>query len=264
MHTKVSTNIETLVDKFQTATIQELDELNLLNRRDTKFVFSADLLDDIIDALSDKYKILEIKEKKVFNYSNQYFDTDDFQLYHNHHNGKMNRYKIRYRTYLDTGTCFFEVKYKTNKKRTIKYRLRKKEAETSINGRSGILVRDMMNSDPSMFKPKTKVQYKRITLVHKTAPEKVTIDFDINFFNDKVSRNVYGMVIAEVKQDKYIKKSDFFDLMSENNIKKLKISKYCLGTLSTYQNVKYNRFKSKLIRINKLCYGNTAKFKLIS
>lgn len=264
MHTKVSTNIESLIDGFPTATIQELEDLNLLNRRDTKFVFSSDLLYDIIGALSDKYNILEVKDKKVFNYSNQYFDTDDFQLYNNHHNGKMNRYKIRYRTYLDTGTCFFELKYKTNKKRTIKYRLRKKEAESSINGRTAIMIRDMMNSDPAKFKPTTRVQYKRITLVHKTAPEKVTIDFDIDFFNNKVTRNIYGMVIAEVKQDKYMKKSDFFDLMDENKIKRLKISKYCLGTLSTYQNVKYNRFKSKLIRINKLCYGNTAKFKLIS
>ena len=45
-------------------------------------------------------------------------------LYHDHHNGKLNRYKVRRRRYIDTDTEFLEVKLKNNKKRTIKSRIK--------------------------------------------------------------------------------------------------------------------------------------------
>ena len=43
-------------------------------------------------------------------------------MFHNHHNGKLNRYKIRFRDYINTKNSFLEVKFKTNKGETIKSR----------------------------------------------------------------------------------------------------------------------------------------------
>lgn len=39
-------------------------------------------------------------------------------FYHDHHNGKLNRFKIRQREYMDTKTSFLEVKFKNNQRRT--------------------------------------------------------------------------------------------------------------------------------------------------
>ena len=49
----------------------------------------------------------------------------DFDLYHRHHIGRSNRFKVRSRRYVESDLCFFEVKYRNNKGRTIKNRIRK-------------------------------------------------------------------------------------------------------------------------------------------
>ena len=41
-------------------------------------------------------------------------------------------------------------------------------------------------------------------------------------------------------------------MLNEFRIKKISFSKYCMGIVLTNANVKYNRFKSKCMVINKL------------
>ena len=60
-----------------------------------------------------------------------------------------------------------------------------------------------------------------------------------------------SLVIMELKQDgraRSLLKEVLFDL----RIKPYKISKYCIGTAMTRPDVKQNRFKKKLRKINKL------------
>ena len=40
---------------------------------------------------------LEIDGKRLFNYQTEYFDNENKILFKNHQNGKLNRYKIRFR-----------------------------------------------------------------------------------------------------------------------------------------------------------------------
>ena len=59
------------------------------------------------------------------------------------------------------------------------------------------------------------------------------------------------LVVMELKQDgraRSVLKQVLFDL----RIKPYKISKYCIGTAMTRPEVKQNRFKKKIRRINKL------------
>ena len=109
---------------FNSISLEDLDKVQLLNRKDTKFVFSQNKLLQLLDSLKPYYRILEIEGKRSFVYDNTYFDTDEFFFYTQHHNECRKRFKVRYRKYCETNEQYFEIKVKDNKNRTIKYRLK--------------------------------------------------------------------------------------------------------------------------------------------
>ena len=74
--------------------------------------------------LQDKYKVLEIDGRRIFNYKTIYLDTHEYMMYLQHHNNKLNRYKIRIREYSDTSSKYLEIKFKTNTDRTVKDRIK--------------------------------------------------------------------------------------------------------------------------------------------
>src|SRR5690349_14641030 len=100
-----------------------MDKVELMNRKDTKFFFDKKKLPAIIDELLPHYKLLEINNTRLFSYKNIYFDTSDFFLYQQHHNKRVNRYKIRIRQYVESNLSFLEIKFKNNTGRTIKSRI---------------------------------------------------------------------------------------------------------------------------------------------
>ncbi len=252
--TTTHTNIEkTLYDVFQPATLDDLESLKLLNRYDTKFVLRKSQLSKILQNLPPQYKILEIDGKRVFEYQNQYFDTDDLWLYNAHHNGKLNRYKVRYRHYVDVDKFYFELKFKTNKSKTEKTRMQKLGFETHINGGADQIVKELLSVDANKLKPKLDIIYNRITLVNKESKEKITLDFGLTFDNKINSKSLDELAIVEVKLDRLKPHTAFTKLLKEQGIRPMKLSKYCLGIILTTPGVKYNRFKEKLLRINQLC-----------
>jgi hypothetical protein len=57
---------------------------------------------------------------------------------------------------------------------------------------------------------------------------------------------------AEIKQKKYNPKSDFIQILRNHKIPEMRFSKYCMGMLHVNKKIKYNRFKPKLLQINKI------------
>ena len=124
-HKNSSDNINRLeknLVEYRSIDYEKLRDLSLMSRYDTKFIFHREKLISIFDCLSDNYDIMEINRKRVSGYENLYYDTDDLLFYHQHHNKRVNRYKIRCRRYIDTNMCFFEIKCRNNKKKTTKVR----------------------------------------------------------------------------------------------------------------------------------------------
>ena len=62
----------------QKISLDELDKVKLLDRKDTKFVFNQNKLPSILEKIKPYYRILEIHNSQIFNYDNTYFDTHDF------------------------------------------------------------------------------------------------------------------------------------------------------------------------------------------
>ena len=116
-------NIKNNLEQMRQISLDEMSKIKLMDRIDTKYVTSIEMLLPIFSAISQKYKIQTINGRQISNYQTQYFDTDKFDFYKMHQNGKLKRQKIRIRTYSDTILSFLEVKNKNNKGRTNKKRI---------------------------------------------------------------------------------------------------------------------------------------------
>src|SRR5690606_26924106 len=75
-----------------------------------KIHMPASLLPNVFEAMDDQYSVLEINGIRCFHYETTYFDTDDHRFYHMHRTGRLNRFKVRVRRYVDSDVQFLEVK----------------------------------------------------------------------------------------------------------------------------------------------------------
>ena len=165
---------------FDSIPLDVLEQKNLLSRFDTKFIISPKNLERTFEILEEVYNILEINGRRIFRYKNLYYDTDDFLFYFQHHNGKKDRQKVRFRQYSSTDSCFFEIKHKNNNY-TTKQRLMVNDIHYELKGGACMMVENSINLNPDKLSPKIWVLYDRITLLHKELPEKITIDTNIHF-----------------------------------------------------------------------------------
>ena len=247
----IKKELELKLQELQPITLQEMDTVKLMNRTDTKFFFHADLLVEILEKAKEHYRVLEICERRQFHYLTTYFDTPDMRLYHEHLNGKLNRYKVRQRRYDVTGTEFFEVKFKTNKGRTLKSRIENNNSECLNEKTNAFLLKKTPYSNEILEKA-LKNEFFRITLVNKRLTERATLDFDINFSDFSNQYHCPMLGIAEIKQDNQSGVSALLQIIKDLGIRPEGISKYCLGVAALYPNVKTNRLKPKINKINNL------------
>jgi hypothetical protein len=225
-----------------------MDGVKLMDRTDTKFCFNAALLPEVLDRVAPFYHCLEIKSKRVSTYHTLYYDSSNLMLYMKHHNGELNRYKIRHRTYIDSGTGFLEVKFKNNKGRTIKERIKEETPAISFGGEAYNFLSGELPFSPGLLKPVVWVNYNRITLVNKASAERVTIDIKLEFKKDGEIICLDELVIAEVKQEKR-RASPFLETMKKLHVREGSISKYCFAIAFTHRGIKKNNFKEKLLAL---------------
>jgi len=247
-------SLEHVLKQFKTHGLDDLNHAKLMNRVDSKFILPICFLPDLLSQLTQFYSMLEINNKRVSSYHNQYFDTPCLSLYHNHHNGKLNRYKVRRRHYVDTDTKFLEVKFKNNQKRTIKSRIKLTGSEGEDLHCSDF-IRAQMGASLNNLDICQQSGYQRIALANEAQAERLTLDFDLWYKNSSGNTkiNLPGFFIAELKQNKKSKRSPFYQLMSANNIFPTSFSKYCIGCALLYKSsIKTNRFKQTLSSIEKL------------
>ena len=236
-------------------TLEEMSEIKLMNRTDTKFVATAEQLHAFLLAVQGEYFIQEINGLRIASYHTTYFDTADYQMYNMHHCGRTTREKIRVRTYLDSGDTFFEIKNKNNHGRTKKKRITIREHESVPEELDSVV--------PFMAKhawytieeisPVIENWFNRITLVNYAKTERLTIDFNLKFHHlksglrDKLDR----VAIIELKRDGNVP-SPALDILRETRIKRSGFSKYCIGSALTNSKLKRNNFKERMKMIEKM------------
>lgn len=236
--------------------LEETERVSFYDRTDTKFVMSYDKLQLLLQKIKGDYYVLEIDGKRYFSYSTIYYDTPDLRMYIDHVRGKLNRFKVRHRQYVDTGMAFLEVKFKNNSGRTFKWREEQQHANGNILFAENHLLKNHLPSYFKNLKPVLKNNFHRITLVNKEFTQRVTIDFDIIYHtldNKDHKRQFSDLIIIEIKSDKNKDENGIQHALNNLRIKQSGFSKYCMGVALTSINTDKNgALKSKFIKINKL------------
>ena len=246
--------IADIVQGMKPITLDEMKSVQLMNRIDTKYVVTDTQLREILSRVCDSYYAQEVENNRFSPYRTLYYDTPELAMYIAHHNRHLAREKVRVRTYVDTDLTFCEVKHKNNKGRTSKERIKMERVDNIVeNPTTAAFLAERQPYEVESLRPQLETAFNRVTLVNFEKTERLTIDCDLTF-NDKMSGKMAKMaplVVMELKQDGRAH-SLLKDVLFDMRIKPFKISKYCIGICLTRPEVKQNRFKKKLMKIDKL------------
>ena len=245
------------LNDYAPISLSKMANVALQNRTDTKYVLSVATLQQIMPQLADDYSTLVVKGQRLSDYRTLYFDTPRFDLYHRHHAGILDRYKVRSREYVESDLAFLEVKHKTNKGRTIKTRVRTPQLTDAIYGEAAVFLEDTYPYDVVQLQPKLWVDYSRITLVSHHRQERVTIDVNLSYTWKKQTIRLPHIAIVEVKQEGFPRQSDIERQLHQQHVRSTGFSKYCVGISLIYPKLKHNNFKSKLRLVEKLAQGQS-------
>ncbi|MEC9209556.1 MAG: polyphosphate polymerase domain-containing protein [Bacteroidota bacterium] len=240
-----------IIADFSPISLDEMDDVKLMSRTDTKFAFKSAKLPQLLEQMQPFYRVLEIDGKFIHDYKSLYYDTDDRKFYLDHHNRRVNRNKVRFREYVGSKLTFLEIKLKNNKGRTIKKRMKVDSIAKELTPKQQTYINKIIGKQMDV-KSKQWINFSRITFVHKTQKERLTMDINLTFESKEKSGDLKQLAIAEVKQERMSRSSDFIRIAKELHILPIRISKYCMSTLELNPNLKQNRFKQKKLFLTKL------------
>lgn len=240
---------------FDSISLDEAASARLMKRTDTKYVFPSHSLPAILDHLQPVYRLLEVDGVRLQHYQTLYFDTPDFRLYQQHHNGQRDRFKLRVRSYLDSDLDYLEVKHKDNHNMTEKSRVRTGSPLNSQAPEVHTFLQETFPLSNVPLTPKITNQFYRISLVSRIDSERLTLDLDLRFFSPSGQFSLPGIVVAEVKQPHFSVRSAFIQEMRQHGFRPTRFSKYCVGVALAYPHLKRNAFKPLLLNLERLVLG---------
>ncbi len=263
MQTKeVQSNFEIhqALELFTPISLKESQRAALMDRGEAKYLLNIFTLKAMLPALQSHYQILEIDGESLMGYLSTYYDTPDFALYLDHHNGRSRRHKVRYREYLQTHTTFLEVKVRSVSGTTRKERVVVPEATPEVlTSKHDFLAKE--SGERRKLEPKLEVYCQRLTLVGKNCAERVTFDLHLTYSlpSSTPGEQFQQAVIAELKFEQGAGRSIFSEIARAYGLHSGRYSKYSVGCGLMY-GIKHNNFKPQMQAIRKAEYGNFAEF----
>ncbi len=251
MSTTYLQTVRSMASRFDPVSLDEMDSVKLMDRIDMKFILPFEQLEAIMPQLVQNYRVLTIDENQVFSYQTDYFDTPALNMFYDHHNGRLTRFKVRHREYIESKLGFLEVKFRTNKGRIIKERI--KHPDNYAPAFAGFIEKNTPYNPDNLICTVVN-HFNRFTLVDRGMRERVTTDFNISFTGRARNISLTGLVIIEIKQAGTDKTSQIYQVLKGNNIRPCSVSKYCIGVSLLNDNSKNNNFKHTLLQINKLSH----------
>ena len=232
---------------FKSISLSEMGTVGVNNRIESKFIIPESLLEPMLKILLNDYCILNVNGCIVQSYLTRYFDTGDFRLYLDHHNGRSNRIKVRGRLYESTGDCFWEIKQRVKEYQSIKTRIELSCLPKIVDD---ALMTGVLEAMPSL-EPKLDNHFNRITLCDKLLTERITIDMGIKWCQENKQEALTALAIVEIKQDRFCNSHPLTVWLKERRVHASSFSKYSIGVSKLYPHLKHNNFKPILIYLDK-------------
>lgn len=246
---------QSMLSQFEAVNLDQVSGSATNDRIDTKFVLREEAVFDLLNDLASDYSILDVDGLRFTTYRTQYFDTESYSFFRRHHAGGSNRYKVRARTYLNTKLSYVEIKRKTRGGTTTKLRHQTEQFETELLAGSREFIDANCPTLAADLRPALLNNFDRIQLVNKESPERLTIDLNLEVETGSSPVRLPGIAIAEFKQersDRNHRDAEFLKRMRSLNVRPTSFSKYCMCLLLTNGDIKHNRFRPQLRRLNRL------------
>ncbi|MCE2773382.1 MAG: polyphosphate polymerase domain-containing protein [Bacteroidetes bacterium] len=245
--------LQDVLARFEPISLSEMDNVKLLDRIDVKYNIHEDQLLPVLQEVLQQYRTLDINGNRVAHYETTYLDTPEHLMYKQHHQGKVPRFKIRIRKYVDSNLAFFEIKKKSNKGRTLKSRIKLKSDDSIFNDATTTFLEKETHLHPEELTPALVVEYDRITLVNKTGQERLTIDTNLVVRDGNTAHQFTGLVIIEAKLDSRAQ-TPFRKALQQRRIKPFGMSKFVMAMSKLHNDIKINNFKQDLKTVDKIAH----------
>jgi hypothetical protein len=224
----------------------------LLTRVDRKYLLPAALLPELLDRLPPDARALEIDGRRDFGYRSIYFDTDGLDCYLGAAHRRRRRFKVRIRSYVDSGTHFVEVKTRGSRGTTIKDRISYEGTgrELGRDGRAHLerVLRGAGTAvDGRAFRPVLTTHYRRHTLYLPGTGSRVTVDSSLTWaLLDGTEIRMPDHVVLETKSGGAASEMD--RLLWRLHHRPCSISKYATGLAALRPELPANRWHPVLQR----------------
>jgi len=229
--------------------LSDIDDVSAASRYDRKYLVSASSAQTLIADLSGEFGALDIDGRRSFDYLSVYFDTEDFATFRMHRQGRRRRFKIRTRHYGDPSSGMIEVKCKSARGQTVKYRrphTGSSPHELDADGHKFVAATlrhhyglDLDLSLLTALSWTVETSFQRVTLADLAAGERVTIDTDLSVAGPEGSVAFdERWAIVEIKSPERRSRSD--RALRNAGARERRLSKYCLGIAALHPNLQAN------------------------
>ena len=168
-----------------------LEELNseaaLQTRVDRKYVLATGMARRLLASFSSGMRVLEMDGARSFSYDSVYFDTASLDSYLLAAHGRRRRYKVRTRTYVDSGISFLEVKTEGAREATVKERIPYRPEDRSRLTPEGLdYVRETLTAavgslPAGALGPVLETRYHRTTFYLPESGSRATVDTGVTW-----------------------------------------------------------------------------------
>jgi hypothetical protein len=224
----------------------------LLTRVDRKYLLPASLLPALLARLPRDARALEIDGRRDFGYRSVYFDTERLESYLGAAHRRRRRFKVRIRTYEETGSRFVEVKTRGSRGTTIKERIAYEGSGLDLGcaGRAHlerVLAGAGIAAEGQAFRPALVTRYRRHTLYLPATGARVTVDTDLAWSApDGTEIRMPGHAVLETKSGGAASEVD--RLLWGLHHRPCSISKYATGLAALRPELPANRWHPVLHR----------------
>jgi len=205
----------------------------LLTRVDRKYLVPVERARELLRRVPDDTRVLEINGRREFGYRSTYLDTPDRTSYLDAGRSRRRRWKVRTRTYLETGTSWLEVKTRVARDQSHKQRVEHVPVLTASSRLSvdgiGFVAAALDLRTAETLQPLLTTRYRRSTLYLPTSGTRATVDVDLAWdsLSDHRVLERPGLAVIETKTGSTPSEMD--RLLWTHGHRPVRMSKYGLG-----------------------------------
>ena len=229
----------------------------LQTRVDRKYLLPARALPAILAELPAGSEVLEVGGERALRYASQYFDTPDLDSYYGAARGRRRRFKVRARTYLDSGGSFLEVKTRGARSVTVKERV--PVHGDALDDEAVAYASDLLSDAgipgadrlAQLLEPVLVTRYRRTTLLLPASgggdPTRATIDLDLTWVSS--TGRTLALPRAVIVETKSGQRAGALDrTLWRHGHRPASLSKYGTGMAALHPELPAHKWRRVLVR----------------